>query len=138
MPSSATRDEQRSINQTACKFFQACQTDGDWQACKVHCHDGASVTCQSDALAEWDTQAGENHVDKCSLGADPDGRCGLRQNYPAPMAIVLPLQPKPFMPHRSEPGPGSDSGWLFRPPIRRTTTDNRAIANRSRGLRDYR
>lgn len=34
------------------------------------------------------------------------------------------------MPRRSEPGPGKNPGWLFRPPIRRTTTINCALALR--------
>ncbi|MBC7140401.1 MAG: transposase, partial [Defluviimonas sp.] len=38
-------------------------------------------------------------------------------------SFMLPIPAGVVTPQRSEPGPGSDSGWLFRPPIRRTTTE---------------
>ena len=32
-------------------FFDACETGKGWATCKEYCHDGASFSCQADALA---------------------------------------------------------------------------------------
>jgi hypothetical protein len=47
-----------SIGQTARAFFDGCETGGGWDACKAHCHHGASYACQGDALAETTTLDG--------------------------------------------------------------------------------
>jgi len=47
-----------SINESAMAFFDACETGKGWEACKVWCHDGASFSCQSDAIAEITTVEG--------------------------------------------------------------------------------
>lgn len=47
-----------SIGQTARAFFDGCETGGGWDACKAHCHHGASYACQADALAETTTPDG--------------------------------------------------------------------------------
>ena len=44
-----------SITETAMAFFDACDTGKGWDACKVWCHDGASFSCQADAIAEVTT-----------------------------------------------------------------------------------
>jgi hypothetical protein len=46
-----------STTETARAFFEACETGGGWAACSQYCHDGATFSCQSDALAEVTTLA---------------------------------------------------------------------------------
>jgi len=65
------------IEQTARDFFEACETGRGWDACKIHCHDGASFACQADALANITTLAGYTEWAKGLLGPIPDGRYDL-------------------------------------------------------------
>lgn len=44
-----------SITETAMAFFDACEAGKGWDGCKGWCHDGASFSCQADALAEVST-----------------------------------------------------------------------------------
>jgi hypothetical protein len=73
------RDRRREmgIEQTARQFFEACETGGGWEACKTHCHDGASFACQADALADVVTLADYAEWMKGLLGPIPDGRYEL-------------------------------------------------------------
>lgn len=41
-----------SITDTAQSFFDACEAGKGWEVCKAWCHDGASFSCQADALLE--------------------------------------------------------------------------------------
>lgn len=67
-----------TIEQTARAFFEACETGGGWDACKVHCHDEASFACQSDALADITTLAGYTEWAKGLLGPIPDGHYEMK------------------------------------------------------------
>jgi predicted ester cyclase len=41
-----------SLQETAEKFFEACEMGKGWEGCKEYCHDDASFSAQADALAE--------------------------------------------------------------------------------------
>lgn len=66
-----------TIELTARNFFEACETGGGWAACKGFCHEGASFSCQADALAETDTLEGYAEWMKGLLGPIPDGHYEL-------------------------------------------------------------
>ena len=40
-----------SIYETAMAFFEACETGKGWEQCSEWCHQGASFSCQAEALA---------------------------------------------------------------------------------------
>ncbi|SMO95988.1 ester cyclase [Ruegeria faecimaris] len=44
-----------SISETAMAFFDACETGKGWNVCKTYCQDGATFTCEADALADIST-----------------------------------------------------------------------------------
>ena len=44
-----------TIKETALQFFDACETGKGWDGCKVHCHDGATFSAQTGALAGVNT-----------------------------------------------------------------------------------
>lgn len=48
MASAGTTD----IGASARAFFEACETGKGWDECQAYCHDGATFSCQSDALAD--------------------------------------------------------------------------------------
>ena len=60
------------------KFFDACETGKGWDVCKAWCHDGASFSCQADALAGIDTLEGYTGWMKGLLGPIPDGHYKLK------------------------------------------------------------
>jgi len=62
---------------TAQKFFEACETGQGWEACAGYCHEGASFSCQADALADTTTLAAYAEWMKGLLGPVPDGRYEL-------------------------------------------------------------
>jgi len=66
-----------TIEHTARAFFEACETGAGWEACKAHCHEGASFACQADALADTTTLAGYAEWMKGILGPIPDGHYEL-------------------------------------------------------------
>lgn len=37
---------------TACAFFEACETGQGWDACRDYCHEAASFSAQSEAIAD--------------------------------------------------------------------------------------
>ena len=43
---------------TAWAFFEACETGKGWEACKDYCHEGATFSAQTGALAELNTVEG--------------------------------------------------------------------------------
>ena len=70
------------------KFFDACETGKGWEGCSEFCHDGASFSCQSGALAETDTLEGycewmknllipipDGHYELKTFAEDPDRNC---------------------------------------------------------------
>ena len=59
-------------------FFEACETGQGWQVCRTWCHEGATFSCQADALADTTTLAGYTEWMKGLLGPIPDGRYELR------------------------------------------------------------
>ena len=63
--------------ETAKAFFEACETGEGWQGCKSFCTDGATFSCQADALAEITTLAAYADWMKGLLTPVPDGRYKL-------------------------------------------------------------
>jgi len=59
------------------EFFEACETGKGWEGCKIHCHEGATFSCQADALAETTTLAAYADWMKGLLTPVPDGRYEL-------------------------------------------------------------
>lgn len=64
--------------ETATAFFEACETGKGWDACKSFCTEGASFSCQSDALAETKTLADYAEWMKGLLTPIPDGHYVLK------------------------------------------------------------
>jgi len=58
-------------------FFEACETGKGWDGCSQYCHDGATFSCQADALADVTTLAGYADWMKGLLGPIPDGHYEL-------------------------------------------------------------
>lgn len=67
-----------SISETAMTFFDACETGKGWEGCKDYCQDGASFSCQADALAEITTLEGYADWMKGLLTLIPNGRYELK------------------------------------------------------------
>jgi len=63
--------------QTARAFFEACETGKGWEVCRTWCHEGATFSCQADALADTATLAGYTEWMKGLFGPIPDGRYEL-------------------------------------------------------------
>ncbi|WP_299409866.1 ester cyclase [uncultured Roseobacter sp.] len=63
--------------ETAKAFFEACETGKGWDGCKSWCHDGATFSCQADALAQTTTLAEYADWMKALLTPVPDGRYKL-------------------------------------------------------------
>ena len=67
-----------SISETAMEFNDACDTGKGWEVCKAHCHEGATFSCQADALADVTTVEGYCAWMKGLLTPIPDGRYELK------------------------------------------------------------
>jgi len=67
-----------SQEQTAQKFFEACETGQGWAVCQDFCHADASFSCQADALADTVTLAAYTEWMKGLLGPILDGRYELK------------------------------------------------------------
>ena len=67
-----------SITETAREFFEACETGRGWAECAQYCHDGATFSCQADALAEIGTLEGYTDWMRDLLTPIPDGRYELK------------------------------------------------------------
>lgn len=63
--------------ETAHAFFETCETGEGWDGCKSWCHDGATFSCQADALADTTTLAAYADWMKGLLTPVPDGRYKL-------------------------------------------------------------
>lgn len=67
-----------SITDRARDFFEACETGKGWEVCKEWCHDGATFSCQADALADIKTLEGYTEWTKGLLTPIPDGHYELK------------------------------------------------------------
>ena len=67
-----------TITDRARDFFDACETGKGWDVCRDWCHDGATFSCQSDALADTTTLEGYTEWMKGLLTPIPDGRYELK------------------------------------------------------------
>ncbi len=67
-----------SMSETAMAFFDACETGKGWEVCKEWCTDGATFSCQADALAETTTLEGYVEWAKGLLTPIPDGHYELK------------------------------------------------------------
>ena len=67
-----------TITERARDFFEACETGKGWGVCKEWCHDGATFSCQSDALADTTTLEGYTEWTKGLLTPIPNGRYELK------------------------------------------------------------
>ena len=67
-----------SMSETARAFADACDTGKGWEVCKEWCTDGATFSCQADALAETTTLQGYVEWMKGLLTPIPDGRYELK------------------------------------------------------------
>ncbi len=66
------------ITDTARAFFDACETGRGWEECAQYCHEGATFSCQADALAEIGTLKGYTGWTRDLLTPVPDGHYELR------------------------------------------------------------
>lgn len=67
-----------TITECAREFFEACETGKGWGVCKEWCHEGATFSCQSDALATTNTLEAYTEWTKGLLTPIPDGRYELK------------------------------------------------------------
>ncbi|MFT6876095.1 MAG: ketosteroid isomerase-like protein [Granulosicoccus sp.] len=71
------KDFLMSQYETAQAFFEACETGKGWDGCKSWCIEGATFSCQADALADTTTLATYADWMKGLLTPVPDGRYKL-------------------------------------------------------------
>ena len=67
-----------SIKDVAFRFFDACDTGKGWSVCKEWCHEDATFSCQSGALADVSTVEAYAGWMAGLLGPIPDGRYELK------------------------------------------------------------
>lgn len=67
-----------SIKETAAQFVDACDSGRGWDACRQHCHEGATFAVQADALADVDTLEAYTEWAKGLLGPMPDATYELK------------------------------------------------------------
>jgi len=67
-----------TISDTACDFFEACETSKGWGGCKEWCHDDATFSCQTDALVNVETLASYADWMQSLLGPISDGHYELK------------------------------------------------------------
>lgn len=66
-----------SISDTAMSFFDACETGEGWDGCKEYCHENATFSSQTGALAEINTLGGYCDWMQGLLTPVPDGHYEL-------------------------------------------------------------
>jgi predicted ester cyclase len=66
------------ITSIARDFFEACETGKGWESCKNYCQDGATFSCQADALADVATVEGYVEWVKGLFALMPDAGYQLR------------------------------------------------------------
>jgi predicted ester cyclase len=59
-------------------FFEACETGKGWDACKIHCHPGATFSAQATAMADIEDLDGYTEWMKNLLTPIPDGHYELK------------------------------------------------------------
>ena len=67
-----------SIDETAERFFQACETGQGWAECQQYCHPGATFSAQAAALEGVDSLEAYTEWMKGLLTFMPDGRYELK------------------------------------------------------------
>ena len=67
-----------SMSEAAMAFVDACDTGKGWEVCKEWCTDGATFSCQADALAEITTLEGYVEWAEGLLTPVPDGHYELK------------------------------------------------------------
>ena len=67
-----------TITDTARAFFEACETGGGWDACRVYCTPDATFSAQAEPLTGVRTLRDYTEWMKGLLGFMPDGRYELR------------------------------------------------------------
>ena len=67
-----------AISDTARQFFDACETGKGWEVCEQWCHEGASFSCQADALADLSMVEAYVGWTKDLLVPVPDGHYDLK------------------------------------------------------------
>jgi len=67
-----------TMSETARGFCEAGETGKGWAGCMAWCHDGATFSCQADALADVTSLQGYAEWMKGLLGPIPDGRYELK------------------------------------------------------------
>jgi hypothetical protein len=67
-----------SMSESAMTFFEACESGKGWDGCKAWCHEGATFSCQSGALADTTTLEGYTEWMKGLLTPIPDGHYELK------------------------------------------------------------
>ncbi|MDX1594977.1 MAG: ester cyclase [Gammaproteobacteria bacterium] len=67
-----------TMQQRAMAFYDACETGKGWDVCKAYCHEGATFSCQADALADIATLEGYCGWTKDILVPIPDGHYELK------------------------------------------------------------
>ncbi|WOH38811.1 ester cyclase [Thalassotalea fonticola] len=60
------------------QFFEACETGKGWDVCKTYCHQGATFSAQTTALADIESLEGYTEWMKNLFTPIPDGRYNLR------------------------------------------------------------
>jgi predicted ester cyclase len=66
------------INETAKRFFEACETGKGWDACRQYCHPNATFSAQAGALDGVNTLQAYTDWMKNLFTPIPDGRYELR------------------------------------------------------------
>ena len=67
-----------SITDTAREFFEACDGGRGWSECAPYCHEGATFSCQSDAIADIGSVEGYADWMQGMLTPIPDGQYEMR------------------------------------------------------------
>ncbi len=98
------------ITAVAREFFDVCNSGQGWEACKRWCHDGATFSCQADALAEVTTLRGYTEWMKNLLKPLPDGRYALMAFATDPDRHSVVAAAVIHATHTGEGGPVSATG----------------------------
>ena len=67
-----------NMRETAQNFIEACDGGKCWEGCQAYCHDNATFSVQSPALADIDTVQAYTEWAKAILTPMPDGSFELR------------------------------------------------------------
>ncbi|MEC9343537.1 MAG: nuclear transport factor 2 family protein [Pseudomonadota bacterium] len=99
-----------SLTETAKSFFEACETGKGWSVCKAWCHDGATFSCQSDALGDMTTLEAYTEWTKAILTPLPDGHYELKAFAADPDRNVVVAAAVFHGTHTGEGGPTAPTG----------------------------